>query len=94
MHQVIYNNKLEHKCTLMPLDRRPLNVGPIRAKGHLSIRNTCPELYSCLSVLCVLCLAACIVAGHLSVLCNVGQLPMRTMQYWAASNAHYSASCK
>ena len=27
MHQVIYNNKLEHKRTLTPLDPRLLNVG-------------------------------------------------------------------
>ena len=36
MHQVVYNNKLEHKYTLTPLDPKPLYVGPIRAKGHLS----------------------------------------------------------
>ena len=36
----------------------------------------------------VLCLAACDVARHLSVLCSVGQLPTRTMQYWAAFDAH------
>ena len=28
MHQVIYNNKLEHKYTLTPLDPRLLYVGP------------------------------------------------------------------
>ena len=27
MHQVVYNNKLEHKCTLAPLDCRLLYVG-------------------------------------------------------------------
>ena len=33
MHQVVYNNKLEHKYTLTPLDPRLLYVGPIQAKG-------------------------------------------------------------
>ena len=28
MHQVVYNNKLEHKCTLTPLYPRLLYVGP------------------------------------------------------------------
>ena len=50
---------------------------PIHAKGHLSFRDTCPNLYSCLSVLCVLCLAACSVAVCI-------------MQCQAASNAHYA----
>ena len=53
---------------------------PIYAKGHLSFRDTCPDSYSRLSVLCVLCvlcLAACLAA-------------VCTMQCWAASNAHYA----
>ena len=50
---------------------------PIHAKGHLSSRDTCPDSYSRLSVLCVLCLAACPAA-----IC--------TMQCWAASNTHYA----
>ena len=49
---------------------------PIHAKGHLYFRDTCPDSYSCLSVLCVLCLAACPAA-------------VCTMQCRAASNAHY-----
>ena len=92
MHQVIYNNKLEHKCTLTLLDTRVLYVGPIQAKGHLFVRNTCPDSYSYLSVLCILCLAACGAARHLSIPCSVGQFPSRTMQCWSASNIHYSAS--
>ena len=35
MHQVIYNNKLEHKCTLTPLDPRLLYVSPY------TLKNTC-----------------------------------------------------
>ena len=53
---------------------------PIHAKGHLSFRDTCPDSYSCLSVLCVLYvlyLAACLAA-------------VCTMQCWAASNMHYA----
>ena len=73
MHQIFYNNKLEYKCILTPLDPRPLYVGP-----HI-LRDTCQDSYSCLYVLCVLCLAACDAAGHLSC----------TMQCQAASNAHY-----
>ena len=91
MHQVVYNNKLEHKCTLTPLDPRPLYIGLIQAKGYLSLRDTCPDLYSYLSILCVLCLAICDTTGHLSVLCSARQLSMRTMQCWAAFNVHYSA---
>ena len=90
MHQVIYNNKLEHKCTLTPLNPRLLYVVPIQAMEHLSIRYTSPDLYIYLSVLCALYLAACGAAGHLSVLCNVGQLWTSAMQYWAASNVYYS----
>ena len=74
MHQGIFNNKLEHEFTLTTLDPRLLYVGPIQAKRYLSIRDTCPELYSCLFVLYILCLAACNAAKHLSVLCSVGQL--------------------
>ena len=36
MHQVIYNNKLEHKCTLTPLDPRLLYI------GLYMLRDTCP----------------------------------------------------
>ena len=71
MHQVVYNNKLEHKCTLTPLNPRLLYVGPY------TLRDTCPDSYSCLSVLCVLCLAACLAAVY-------------TIQCQAASYAHYA----
>ena len=47
MHQVIYNNKLEHKYTLTPLNPRLLFVGPY------ILRDTCLDSYSCLSILCV-----------------------------------------
>ena len=79
MFQVIYNYKLDHKCALTPLDPRLLYVSPILAKRHPSVRETCLYLYSYLSVLCVLCLAACDTSGQLSVLCSVSQLPMCTM---------------
>ena len=52
----------------------------MHAKGYLYFRDTFPDLYSCLSVLCVLCvqyLAACLAA-------------VCTMQCWAASNVHYA----
>ena len=52
MHQVIYNDKLEHKCILTPLGPRLLYIGPIKAKSHLSFRDTCPDSYSNLFVLC------------------------------------------
>ena len=91
MYQVIYSSKLENKCTLTPLDPRLLCVGPKQAKGHLSFRGTCLDLYSYLSGLCVLCLAACSAAGHLSVLYSARQLPICTMQFWAASKENYSA---
>ena len=93
MHKVIYNSKLDHNCTLTLLDPRSPYVSPIYAKGHLSVSNTCPESYSCLSILCVLYLDADDAAGHLSVLCSVRQLPTHTMQCWAASNAYYLAFC-
>ena len=93
MHQDLYKNKLEYKYSLTLLDPRLLYIDPIQVKGHLSIRETCPELYSSLSVLCVLCLAAFNAKEHLSVLCSVGQLPTHTMQSWAASNMHYLAFC-
>ena len=35
MHQAVYNNKLEHKCTLTPLNPRHLHVGPNM------LRDTC-----------------------------------------------------
>ena len=91
MHQVIYNNKLEQKCTLTPLDPKLVYVGPIQAKGYLPFRDTCSDSYSHLSVLCVLFLAACGAAGHLCILYSVTQLPTRTMQCWAVFNAYYSA---
>ena len=81
MYQVVYNNNLELKCTLTPLDPRLLYIGPIQAKGHLSLRDTCRDSYSYLSVLCVLFIAACGAARHLSVLCSVMQFPNRTIQY-------------
>ena len=80
MHQVVYNIKLEHKCILTPLDPRLPYVGPIQAKGHLSLKDTCPYSHSYLSVLCVLCLAARDAAGHLSGLCGSGQLITRITQ--------------
>ena len=49
-------------------------------------KDTCPDLYSYLSVLCVLYLAAFSDAGHLLVLRSLGLLPIHTMQCWAASN--------
>ena len=36
MHKDIYNNKLEHKCTLTPLDPRLLYLGPY------TLKDTCP----------------------------------------------------
>ena len=39
----------------------------------MSVRDTCPESYSYLSVLCVLYLTACDAAEHLSVLYSVGE---------------------
>ena len=87
------HNKLEHKYTLITLDPRLLYVGPIQSRGHLSFRETCPDSYNYLSVLCVLPLAACSDAGHLSIPCSVGQLPTHTMQYWAASNTYYLDYC-
>ena len=80
MHQVVYNNKLEHKCTLTPLEPRLLYVGPYTLRDTCPLGDTCPDSYSRLSVLCVLCvlyLAACLAA-----IC--------TMQCRAASNAHYA----
>ena len=53
---------------------------PIHAKGHLSFRDTCPDSYSRLSVLCVLCVLC--LAVCLATVC--------TMQCRAASNAHYA----
>ena len=94
MYQVVYNNKLEHKCTLTPLYPRLLYVGPIQGKGHLSFRDTYTDSYSYkgpLPVLFVLCLAAFSNAGHLSVLYSIWQLLIRIMQYWADCNANYSA---
>ena len=47
---------------------------PIYAKGYLNFRDTCPDSYSCLSVLYL--------AAYLATVYN--------MQYWATSNAHYA----
>ena len=47
------------------------------AKGNLFFRDICPDLYSHLSVLCVLCLAAGLAAVY-------------TIQCRAASNMHYA----
>ena len=80
MHQVVYNNKLERKYTLILLDPKPLYVGPIRVKGHLSIKDICRKSYSSLSILYVLCLAVYDAAEHLSVLCSVMQFLIHTMQ--------------
>ena len=85
--------KLEHKYTLTPLDPRMLYLGPIQAKRYLFVRDTYPDLYGYLSVLCILYLAACGTVRHLSNLCRVGKLPMHTMQCLAASNLHYLAFC-
>ena len=60
-------------------------------KAQSKLRDTCPDLYSYVSILCVPCLAACSNAGQLSILCSIRQLSMRTMQCWADSNMHYSA---
>ena len=78
--QIIYNNKLEHKYTLTPLAPKSLCIGPIQAKEYLSIRNTCVDPYSCLSILCILYLAPYNAARHLFVLCSVGQLLTRITQ--------------
>ena len=83
MHLVVYNNKLEHKYTLTPIDPRLLYIGPIQANRYLSVRYSCLDLYSYLSVLCVLSLAACSNTGHLSVQCSVGQLLVRITQLLA-----------
>ena len=80
MYQIIYNNKLKHKCTLAALDPTPLYLAPIQAKGYFSLRDTCLDLYSYLSILRVLYLAAYGTLGHLSVLCSVGQLPTYIIQ--------------
>ena len=64
----------------------------IQAKGNLSLKYTCLDLYSCLSILCALCQAAYGAIGHLSVLCSAKQLPTHAVQCWAASNAYYSDS--
>ena len=74
-----YNNKLKYKCTLTP----PLQAAlyrPIYIKRHVSFWDTCPDLYSCLSVLCKLYLAT-----YLAAVC--------TMQCQAAFNTHYVAFC-
>ena len=94
MHQVVYNNKLELKCNSTPLDPRLLYVGQVQTKGYLFFRGTYSDLYSYLSVLCVLCLAACGAAQYLSMLCSVGQLLTHTMQCWAAPNEHCSDFCQ
>ena len=75
MHQVIYNNKLEHKYTLIHLTPGYL-YRPIYAKGNLSFRDTCPDSYNFLSVLCVLCVLC------LAAVCS--------MHCQAASNAYYA----
>ena len=93
MHQLVYNNKPEHKCSLTLLDPSLLNLDPIQAKGCLSFRGTYPDLYSYLSVLCILCLAVCSDVVPLSILCTVRHLPMHTMQYCEASNTPYPAFC-
>ena len=36
IHQVVYNNNLEHKCTLKTLDLRLLYIGPYM------VRYACP----------------------------------------------------
>ena len=71
MHQVFYNNKLEHQCTLVLLYPKVIYIGIIQAKGYLYFRYTCPNTYSYLSILCELCLAAYSDARHLSVLYSV-----------------------
>ena len=93
MHHVVYNNKLKHKCTLIPLDPRLFYVSAIQDKRHLSFRDTCPDLYNYLSVPCVLCLAACSAVEHLSVLYGIRQLALHTIQCWSASISYKSAFC-
>ena len=44
-HQVVYNNKLEHKYTLTPLDPSLIYVGLIQAKAYLSRFITATCLY-------------------------------------------------
>ena len=62
MHKVFYKNKLEHKCTIIPLDPRLLYVRPIQAKEYLDFRYSCLDSYKYkgyLPVPCVPYLAAC-----------------------------------
>ena len=73
---------------LTPLDPMPLYIGPLQAKRYLFFRGTGTDSYSYLSVLYILCLAACGAVGHLFVLCSVRQLSTRTMQCWAASSVY------
>ena len=79
MHQVVYCNKLKNKYTLIPRSPRLFYIGPINIKGHLNLRDSYPNSYNYLSILCILCLAACGAAGHLSALYSAGQLPIRTI---------------
>ena len=88
MHKVIYNNKLKYNSTLLSFNPRPLYVGPIQTKGHLSFKDTCQDLYSYLSVTCVIYLAEYGAARHLSILCSVRKLLTHTMQCWEASNLY------
>ena len=80
MHQVINNNKLQHKYPLTPLDPRLLYIGPIQAKGHLSFGDAYPvflQLPACTMCTISSCMWCC-----RALVC--------TMQCWAASNAHYA----
>ena len=49
MHQVVYNNKVEHNYTLTLLDPRLIYVGPYM------LRDTCP-----LEASVQICIAACL----------------------------------
>ena len=83
MNQVIYNKKLEYKCTLTPPDPRLLYVGPYMLRDTSPL-GTPVQIHTArlfvLCVLCILCLAACLAA-----IC--------IMQCWTAFNAYCADSC-
>ena len=92
MHQVIYNNKLENKCTLTPLDPRLLYMGPHTLKDTYPIGT--PDLIhtaTCLYYEYYVQLHV-VLQGTCLLLCSIGQLLTCTMQCQATSNAHYSDS--
>ena len=94
IHQIVYNNKLEHKYTLIPLVPRLLY------EGLYMPRETCPlgtpvqiRVATCLYYVYNVQLHVQLHVQLLSVLCSIRQLPMRTMQCQAASNEHYADFC-